>query len=78
MRVCSAKYKKVDGKQSFYELKNKGDMHSVNGLIVCFDDFNGHVCRHVDGIQGVYAVCQRDLEVLLQFCLLKEFSVSHA
>ena len=24
-------------------------MHSVDYLVMCFDDFNGHVCTHIDG-----------------------------
>ena len=66
-------------KQSFYdELKGESDMLSAGDLIMCLLDFNGHVCRHIDGIDGVhggYGVGQRNLEgiILLEVFLEKEF-----
>ena len=40
-------------KHSFYdELKGEWDMLSAGDLIMCMGDFIGHVCRHIDGIDG--------------------------
>ena len=39
-------------------------MHSVGDLVVYLGDFNGHVCWHIDGFDGVYVgyvVSQRNL-----------------
>ena len=38
-------------------------MHSGDDLVICLDDFNGHVDRHIDrfeGFQGRYGVGQRN------------------
>ena len=48
-RQCGRNVKK----QSFYELRNEWDMHSVDGLVVCSIDLNEHVSRHIDGVCGV-------------------------
>ena len=70
-------------KQSFCdELKCKWDMHSADDLVMCLDDINGHVCRHIDGFNGVhgwFGVGQRNLEgrMLLEFCLKKELCVTN-
>ena len=40
-------------------------MHSVDGLVMCLCDLNGHVGRHIvgfDGVHGGYGVDQRNLE----------------
>ena len=37
-------------------------MHGVDDLVVCLDDFNGHVHRHIDGVYGAYGVGQRNVE----------------
>ena len=37
-------------------------MHSVDYLVMCFDDIIGHVGRHIDGVYGGYGVGQRNLE----------------
>ena len=36
------------------ELKCEWDMHSSCDLVMCLGDFNGHVCRHIDGFDGVH------------------------
>ena len=51
--VCSTKWKKIGGKQSFYdELKCEWD--STDDLVMCLDDINGHVGRHIDDFDGVH------------------------
>ena len=70
----------LEEKQSFYdELKCEWNMHSADDLVMCFGDFNGHVCRHIGGVHGGYGVGQRNLEgrMLLEFCLEKELCVSN-
>ena len=27
-------------------------MHSAVDLVICLGDFNGHMCRHIDGFMG--------------------------
>ena len=42
-------------RQSFYEeLKCEWALHSAGDLVMCLGDFNGHVGRHFDGLDGVY------------------------
>ena len=65
----------LEEKQSFYDgLKYEWDMHSADDLVMCFDDFNLHVGRHID---GGYGVGQRNFEgrMLSEFCLEKELCV---
>ena len=57
-------------------------MRSVDDLVMCLGDFNGHVNRHIDGcdaVHGGYGVGQRNLEgrMLLQFCMEKELCASN-
>ena len=72
----------LEEKQSLYrELKCEWDMHSADNLFMCLGNFNGHVCRHINGFHGVhgrYGVGQRSFEggMLLEFCLEKEICVS--
>ena len=48
----------LEEKQSFHnELKSEWGMHSVDDLIVCLGDINGHVGRHIDGFNGVHGDC---------------------
>ena len=56
-------------------------MHSADDLVMCLDDFNGRIGRHIygfDEVHGGYGVGERNLEVrmLLEFCLVKELCVS--
>ena len=55
-----------EGKQSFYdELKCEWDLHSADDLVMCMGNINGHVGRHIDGLDGVYGgygVGQMNLE----------------
>ena len=45
----------LERKLSFYdELKDEFDMNSVDDLVVCLGDFNGHMGRHIDGFDGVH------------------------
>ena len=40
-------------------------MRSAGDLVMCLGDLNGHVCRHIDGFDGVhgaYVVVQWNLE----------------
>ena len=69
MLICGyapQSYRSLEEKQSFYyELKYEWNMHSADDLVMCFDDLNGHVGRHIDGFDGVhegYCVGQRNLE----------------
>ena len=45
-------------------------MHSVDDLVVCLGDTNGHVGRQIDGFHGGYGVGQRNVEgrMLLVLC----------
>ena len=54
-------------------------MHSADDLVMCLDDFNGHVSRHIDGFDGGHGVDQRNFEgrMLLEFCLEKKLCVSN-
>ena len=66
----------LDIKQSFYdELKCEWDMHSADDLVMCLDDINGHVGRHIDGLDGVhggYGVGQRKMEERILLVLYGE------
>ena len=58
------------------------DMHSAADFVMCLGDFNGHVCRRIDGfdgVHGVFGVGQQNLEgiMLSEFCLEKEFCVKY-
>ena len=73
--------KKLDRKTDFYELNGEWDMHNADNLVMCLGDFNGHVCGHIDGSDGVRGGCgvgQRNLEVkmILEFYLEKESYMS--
>ena len=52
-------------------------MHSAGDFVMCLDDLNGHIGRHIDRFDGVhkgYGVGERNLEgrMLLEICLEKE------
>ena len=55
------------------------DICSACDLVTCLGDFNGHIGRHIDGVQGGYGVGQTNMEgrMLLEFCLVKELCVSN-
>ena len=58
-------------------------MHSADDLVMCLGDCNGHIGRHIDGLEGMcggHGVGQSNLEgrMLLQFCLEKELCVSNS
>ena len=63
---------------SFYD-ELKGEWQSVGALFMCIGVFNGYVGRHISGLDGVYAIGQRNFEggMLLEFCLEKELCVSN-
>ena len=73
----------LEEEQSFYDkLKCEWDVHSAVDLVMCLGDFSGHVGRHMDGFDGIhgeYGAGQRNLEegMLLEFCLVKELSMSN-
>ena len=56
----------LEKKKSFYdEQKCEWDMHSADDLAICLGDFNGHVGRHIDGldvVHGGYGEGQRNME----------------
>ena len=29
-------------------------MHRADDLDMCLGDFNGHICRHIDGLDGIH------------------------
>ena len=72
----------LEEKQSFYDkLKCKWDMHSADNLVICIDDFNGHVGRHIHGFGEVHGGCGVGLKnmpgrMLLELFLEKELCVS--
>ena len=53
-------------KHSFCNVLNSEiQIHSVDDLVLCFGDHNGHVGKHIDGFGVAYAwydVGQRNLE----------------
>ena len=75
---------KAKEKQSFYgELKGEWDMHSADDSVTCFGDLNGHIGRHIDGLDvghGWYGIGHRNLEgrMLLEIGPEKELCVSNA
>ena len=58
-------------------MKDEWDMHSVDYLVMCLDDFMGHMGRHIDRFYGGHGAGQKNLggRMLLLFCLEKEFCV---
>ena len=53
------KVEEIFVKNSLYdELKCEWDVHSADDLVMCLCDFNGHVGRHIDGVDGGYGVGQ--------------------
>ena len=54
------KVEEVWMKNSLYDKKCEWDMHSVNNLVICLDDINGHV--GFNGFNGVHGVGQRNFE----------------
>ena len=45
----------LEEQQPFYDaFKNEWEMHSVNDLVGCLSDFNGHLGRHINGFDGVH------------------------
>ena len=63
-------------------LKGKCDMYSDVDLVVCLGDINEHVCRHIDGFDGVhgaYGTGQSNIDgrMLFEFCLENELCVSN-
>ena len=61
------------------KLKCEWNMHSVDDLIMCLGDINGHDGNHIYCLDGRYGVGQRNLEgrLLLVFCLERELYVSN-
>ena len=41
--------------KSFHdELQCEWDMHSADDLVMCLGDINGHIGRHIDGLDGLH------------------------
>ena len=62
--------------------KSLWDMHCIYDLVMCLCYFNGHINRHIEGVNGVhrgYGVGQKNLEggMHLEFCLKKELCLSN-
>ena len=67
--------KTFDERQSFCGvLKCQGHVHSADELGMCFGDFDGRICRHIDGVHDV-GYWNLDGRILLEFCLEKELCV---
>ena len=67
---------KLGRRRSFYdELKGEWYMQSVDNLVICLGDFNGHIAWYIhngfDGVCGGYCAVQRNLDgrMLLWFFL---------
>ena len=75
LRLICGYAPQIRRKTVFYdELIGEWDMHCAGDLVMRLCDFNGHVGRHIDGLNGVhvgYGVGQRNLEgtMLLEFWL---------
>ena len=55
--VCCIKWKMFGRKTVFYdELKGEWVIHSVDDLVMCLGDFNGHVDWNIDGFDGVHTM----------------------
>ena len=54
-------------------------MHSVDDLVVCLGDFNGHMGRNIYVFYGGYGVGQMNLKGRMprRLCLEKELCVSN-
>ena len=64
------------------KLKCELDVYSADDLAMCLVDFDGHVGRHINGlddVHGEYGVCQNNFEgrMLLRSCLEEELCVSN-
>ena len=64
------------------ELKGEWDVQSIDGLVMCLGDFNGHIGWHIDIFDGVhrgYGIGWTNFggRILLEFCLEKELCVSN-
>ena len=74
-------WRKFGRKTVFYnELKCELDMHSAGDLVMCLGDINGHIGRHINGLDGVYGgygVGQRNLERRMLLLLLMLLCVKH-
>ena len=45
----------LEEKQSFYdELKCEWDVLSSGDFVMCLDDINGHIGRHIEGFNRIY------------------------
>ena len=66
-------------KSVFYdELKSEWDMHSVDNLVKCLGDFNGHISRHIEGSNGAHGECGLgQTDSAGEFCLEKELCVKY-
>ena len=56
--ICG--YATQSGRSFYDELKCEWDMHSADDLFMFICDFNGHICRHVDGVHGGYGIGWRN------------------
>ena len=65
-------------KKKFYEEMARGcEVENANEVLICLEDFNGHIGKKVDGFEGVHGgfeIGKRNVEgrLLLEFVLKKE------
>ena len=52
----------LDGKQHFYDLRCDWYMHNADDLVMSLGEFNVHVGKYIDGVDGGYGVGQSNLE----------------
>ena len=52
-------------------MKGEWDIHSADDLVIMLGDFNGHIDRHIDGVNRGYGVGESNLggRMLQEFCL---------
>ena len=44
------------------EVGKENSVGSADDLVMCLGDFNGHIGRHIDEVDGLYGVGQRNYD----------------